>query len=378
MTYTTVILSELLSETKKNIYCFGAGQIFADFVNEFKTYNLEDNIKAVVDNNSNIVNFSVKTVCDVNIPIISFEEMIGSIKKDDKILITTVAYEEIIEQIKKTKKIDNILYYIYPILRIEQYDYDRLNIPFPQRLTSCENIQIPKTIHYCWFGNKEMPSQYKKWMESWRKYCSDYKIIEKKKKNYDVHKSKYISQAYEMKQWAFVSDYARIDIINQYGGVYLDVDVELKKNIDEMLMNDAFCGFESNEYVNFGLGFGAKKNNSIIGEIKEYYDNTSFIQSDGRLNRTSCPLIQTEIMKSHGLQCNGKFQIVDGMAVYPSRILCGMSPHSFRVERNLEHTYAIHHFEGSWVEDKSEKNMLISAMKKWSRDDNYIYPNSLN
>jgi len=104
VTYTTVILSELLSETKKNIYCFGAGQIFADFVNEFKTYNLEDNIKAVVDNNSNIVNFSVKTVCDVNIPIISFEEMIGSIKKDDKILITTVAYEEIIEQIKKTKR----------------------------------------------------------------------------------------------------------------------------------------------------------------------------------------------------------------------------------------------------------------------------------
>lgn len=372
MAYATKILCDLLNEN--NLYCFGAGRVFDIFVKKFSKYRLKDNLKAIVDNHSEQISSSVKVVQGTNIPIISFEAMIKSIRYGDKILITTAAYEEIIEQLEKTDILKIIDYYIYPVLDIDYYDYKRLDIRIPSQLSSHRSIQFPKTIHYCWFGNNEIPDQYGKWMESWKRYCPDYEIIEWNERNYDVHKRKYISQAYETKQWAFVSDYARIDIINQYGGVYLDVDVELTKNIDEMLMNDAFCGFESNEYVNFGLGFGAKKNDSILGEIKEYYDNMSFIQGDGTLNRISCPFIQTEIMKRHGLKCNGEFQIVSGMTVYPSRVLCGMSPHSFRIERNLKHTYAIHHFEGSWVEDKSEKNALISAMKKWSKNDNYIYP----
>lgn len=373
MAYKKGLLSDL-PNGKKNIYCFGAGRMFEDFVKEFSKYPLIDSIKAIVDNSPDRVSASLKTVQGVGIPIISFEEMVKRIEVDEKILITTAAYEEIIKQIAETKELDAVCYYIYPVLRIEQYDYDRLKRRLPSKLSSLETIQIPKAIHYCWFGGKEIPSQYREWMESWKKCCPDYEIIEWNESNYDVHKCKYTSQAYNMKQWAFVSDYARIDIVNQFGGIYLDVDVELKKNIDEMLRNEAFCGFESDEYVNFGLGFGAKKNNPVLGEIKEYYDNTDFIRDDGTLNRINCPVIQTEIMCRHGLKRNGEFQVVKGMSVYPSRILCGMSPHSFRVERNLKHTYAIHHFEGSWMEDKSEKKALIAAMKKWSNNDNYIYP----
>lgn len=374
MTYTEDFLCELLCQMNKNIYCFGAGRIFGSFLEECAKYSLKENIKAIVDNHSDRFNPSIKIVQGENIPIIPFDEMVKNIKNNDSILITAAAYEEIIEQIEKTKELRNIRYYIYPILKIEHCDYDRLKAKIPLRLSFYESIQIPKTIHYCWFGGKEIPNQYRKWMESWKKYCPDYEIVEWNEDNYDVHKSRYISQAYERKQWAFVSDYARIDIIRKHGGVYLDVDVELTKNIDEMLMNDAFCGFESKEYVNYGLGFGAKKNNSILEEIKEYYDHTSFLKDDGTPNRINCPVIQTKIMKRHGLKCNGEFQIVGGMAVYPTRILCGMSPYSFRVERNPVYTYAIHHFSGSWMDDKKEKNKLISNMKKWSINDNYIYP----
>lgn len=374
MVYAAVYLEELLNGKEKKIYCFGAGKIFDDFVRECSKYHLKENIKAVVDNYPDCAEVISKTVQGVDIPIISFEEMLKKIKNTDKILITTMAYEEIIKQLDKTKLLKNIDYYIYPVLRNEQRDCDRLNIAIPSQLAYYREIQIPKTIHYCWFGGKEIPERYRRWMESWKKYCPDYEVIEWNESNYDVHKCRYMGQAYDMKQWAFVSDYARIDIVNQFGGIYLDTDVELKKNIDEMLMNEAFCGFESDEYVNFGLGFGAKKNNLILGEIKEYYDNTDFIRDDGTLNQTGCPSIQTEIMKRHGLECNGEFQIVDGMVVYPSRILCGMSPHSFRIERNPKYTYAIHHFEGSWLEDKSEKRSMILAMKKWSENDNYIYP----
>lgn len=375
MAYATGILSNLLCEKKRKIYCFGAGRMFDDFVKEFSNYNLKENIKAIVDNQADSMSISFKEVQGASIPIISFEVMIKNISVSDKIVITTASYEEVIEQLSNTKEIDDIDYYIYPILRIEQYDNDRLNINIPSRLSTCKHIQIPKTIHYCWFGGKDIPIQYKKWMKSWKYFCPDYEIIEWNEKNYDVHKVQYISQAYEKGQWAFVSDYARIDVVNEYGGVYLDVDVELKKSLDKMLMNYAFCGFETNKYVNYGLGFGSQRSNVILKEIKEYYENSQFVYSDGSFNQTSCPLVQTKIMKRHGIKCNGEFQIVDGMAVYPSRVLCGMSPYSFRIENDFTYTYAVHHFSGSWVEDKNGKNKLISTMKKWSKNDNYIYPN---
>ena len=114
-----------------------------------------------------------------------------------------------------------------------------------------------------------------------------------------------------------------------------------------------------------------------MGEIKEYYDNASFVLEDGTLNQITCPIIQTEVMKKYGLICNGEFQVVEGMTVYPSRTLCGMSPHSFRMQRNLDDTYAIHHYSGSWLEDKQEKNKVIFYMKKWSENQGYYYPDDM-
>ena len=133
--------------------------------------------------------------------------------------------------------------------------------------------------------------------------------------------------------------------------------------------------FRSSKYVNFGLGFGAPKGNSIIGEIKEYYENKSFLLEDGTIDNTACPIIQTEIMRRHGLMCKGEFQIMDGMTVYPERVLCGMSPYSFRVEKAPLHTYMIHHFGGSWIEDEDrvKKKKLISEMTEWSKSSVYIY-----
>lgn len=372
MIYQVVSLSKF-QETAKSFYCFGAGKAFDNFMKEFAHFGLENHIKAIVDNNPTT---SAKVVNNLCIPVISLNQMLNEINGNDCILITTAAYEEVMEQLEKIEQLNNIRYYIYSVMWIEQYDYDRMNIEVPSLLSKYNHIKIPKVIHYCWFGKKEMPRQYKEWMKSWKQHCPDYEIIEWNEDNYDIHKSRYMCQAYEMKKWAFVSDYARIDIINEYGGVYLDTDVELVKNIDEMLKNDAFCGFETYKYVNYGLGFGAKKCNSILSEIKEYYDNIDFLLEDGTLNQTVCPVIQTKIMKKHGLNCNGKFQELDDMTVYPSRVLCGMSPYSFRIERNLANTYAIHHFNGSWIEDKHEKNMLIARMKKWGRNEDYIYPDS--
>lgn len=371
MQYRAASIVELKKQMHKSIYCFGAGSVFERFICEFK---LENYIKAVADNNAKMFCTNVKTVNGVQIPIFSLDQMLADITDHDCILITVKAYEEIIEQLDKIEKLDAIQYYIYSILQIEQEDYERINIKIPSCLSAYKEVQIPKVIHYCWFGEKEIPKQQKKWMESWKKYCPDYEIIEWNESNYDVHKSMYMSQAYDLKKWAFVTDYVRMDIIHEYGGVYLDTDVELLKNIDVLLMNDSFCGFENSTYVNFGSGIGAKKGNQILRELKEHFDSIEFILEDGTLNQTTGPVIQTGIMKRHGLECNGEFQIVDGMTVYPSRIICGMNPHSFRLERNPVYTYAIHHFAGSWVDGTLRKEQVISRMKKWGKkDDIYEY-----
>ena len=104
---------------------------------------------------------------------------------------------------------------------------------------------IPKIIHYCWFGGAELPEKDRKCIESWKKFCPDYQIIEWNENNYDVTKNTYMYQAYQAKKWGFVPDYARLDIIYQHGGIYLDTDVELVKNLDSLLENDAFMGFVS-------------------------------------------------------------------------------------------------------------------------------------
>lgn len=118
---------------------------------------------------------------------------------------------------------------------------------------------IPKIIHYCWFGGGELPQMQKKCIESWKKFCPDYEIKEWNESNYDVHKVPYISEAYDAGKMAFVSDYARLDIIYKHGGIYLDTDVEIIKSLEPLLEHTCFLGAERDGIVATGLGFGAER-----------------------------------------------------------------------------------------------------------------------
>lgn len=208
---------------------------------------------------------------------------------------------------------------------------------------------IPKKIHYCWFGKNEIPQKDKKCIESWKKYCPEYEIIQWNEDNYDITKNNYMYEAYKNKKWGFVSDYARLDVIYNYGGIYLDTDVELVKPIDDLLTNKFFCGFEDEGMVNFGIGYGAEKENLVVKSVLAEYENKSFYKEDGSLNLTPCPTYQTEVLKSYGLQCNGQKQVLsDEILVLSIESLC---PKSFLTgEINCtKNTYGIHHFNMSWL-----------------------------
>jgi hypothetical protein len=222
---------------------------------------------------------------------------------------------------------------------------------------------IPKIIHYCWFGGTEIPDHDKKCIESWKKYCPDYEIKRWDESNYDFNKNQYMKEAYELKKWGFVPDYARLDIIYEYGGIYLDTDVELIRNIDDLLKNKAFMGFETNsEFVNPGLGFGAEKGFPLLKEIRDViYGSRKFKREDGSCDTTPSPRFNTEFLQEKGLELNNKMQIIQNLKIYPDDYFCPIDAHS-SILQTTEHTYSIHHFHASWL-TKEEKISLIKTQK---------------
>jgi hypothetical protein len=204
-------------------------------------------------------------------------------------------------------------------------------------------------------------------MESWRKFCPDYKIIEWNESSYDVTKCKYIRDAYEAEKWAFVSDYARLDIIYEHGGIYLDVDVEVLANLDVLLYDEAFCGFSSTTYVNTGLGFGAVKGFPFIKKMLELYDNISFYNDDGSLNLNDCGVHQTPAFDMLGLKHdNQSWQLIEGMRVYPTDVFSPMdylcNPLAY-----TKNSLTVHHFDASGYNagDMIERNEILRRNREF-------------
>jgi hypothetical protein len=211
-----------------------------------------------------------------------------------------------------------------------------------------EYNMIPKIIHYCWFGKGSLPMLAFNCIESWKYYLPDYKIMLWDENNFDVECIPYVSQAYKLKKFAFVSDYARFHILSQFGGIYMDTDVEVIKSLDEFLHHKLFTGFENNERVAPGLILGAEKGNQLIGELMDSYNDKEFVLSDGRLNMETVVTYTTNILIKKGLRLDGTLQEVANATIYPVEYF---SPKSYFTGKTFitENTYSIHHYAGSWV-----------------------------
>lgn len=231
---------------------------------------------------------------------------------------------------------------------------------------------IPKVIHYCWFGGNPLPKDAKRCIESWKKFCPDYQIIEWNESNFDYTDNLYAKQAMECKRWAFVSDYARLKIVYEQGGIYLNTDVELIRPLDDLLDYEAFFGFENNREkqereVATGLGFGAQKGNAVVKAMLEDYKNISFLRESGTHDITPCPERNTDTLIRLGLRPDGTRQTVAGAEIFPAEYFCPIEYQSGRkcVTRN---TYSIHRYTASWMK-KGEK--IDCTVKKYIGNDLY-------
>ena len=215
---------------------------------------------------------------------------------------------------------------------------------------------IPKTIHYCWFGGNPKPKLTQKCINSWEKYCPDYTIIEWNEDNYNLDEAPlYVRQAYEQKKWAFVTDYVRLQVVYENGGIYFDTDVELVKCPDALLNKSAYFGFEGVDYINTGLGFGAEKGSQILLELMQDYADIPFVLKDGRFDLTPCTYRNTEIFARRGMRIDGTQQVLEGnIAVLPAEYLCPVD-NATRILNRTENTISIHHFDASWQSAKERR-----------------------
>lgn len=216
---------------------------------------------------------------------------------------------------------------------------------------------MKKTIHYCWFGKNKKSKLIKKCIDSWKKYCPNYEIKEWNEDNFDINCCQYVKEAYENKKWAFVSDYCRFFILYNYGGIYLDTDVEIIKPIDDL--PDTFAGFENDRIIASGLIRGANPGDEVCKKMLESYQNDKFILDDGTQNLVTVCERETSLLVSLGLKLDGAMQTLsDGSVMFPVEYFCPFSTKT-RTLNVTDKTYSIHHYAGSWLTKKQKFKLFV-------------------
>ena len=218
---------------------------------------------------------------------------------------------------------------------------------------------IPKIIHYCWFGGNPLPELAQKCIESWKKYCPDYEIKRWDETNFDLNYNDYIRETYEAKKWAFVTDVVRLYALVNYGGIYMDTDVEVLKPLDELLQYEAVSGFESESRIQTGL-MACREEYELFVEMLHDYDDAHFKRPDGTYDMTTNVTRITNTCLKYGLILDNKKQTVNGFTLLPKDYLCPKDPDTKEIFITAN-TMTIHHFDGSWV---SEEQKLASQLRR--------------
>ena len=219
---------------------------------------------------------------------------------------------------------------------------------------------MEKIIHYCWFGKKKKSELIEKCILSWRQKMPEWEIKEWNESNFDIEEIAYTREAYSAGKYAFVSDYARLSILMQYGGIYLDTDVEMLKSLESLFeSNSGFMGFEFQDTVAPGLVFASDANNDFIMEMMNLYKTIHFINSDGSYNYKTIVEYTTEKLIENGLEPNGKMQKVCGITIFPKEYF---APIDLLTETTnvTDNTYLIHHYAASW---KTGRVKVIDQVK---------------
>lgn len=215
---------------------------------------------------------------------------------------------------------------------------------------------IPKIIHYCWLSDDPVPMDLQNYMKTWKRYLPDYTFIHWNFKKFPKSQSKWVSDAFDNKKYAFAADYIRLYALYNYGGIYLDMDVELLKPYGNMLTLSTMIGFENSKSQGLEVAaFGVEKRSSWLKICLDYYDSRSFVNSDGSFNEQPLPGVIKHLLLSNGYSFREVNSISEAASVsgkvipvFPSDFFSPKN-HLNGVIQESNNTYTIHHFAGSWL-----------------------------
>jgi mannosyltransferase OCH1-like enzyme len=213
---------------------------------------------------------------------------------------------------------------------------------------------IPKIIHYCWFGKQRKSALILSCIQSWKIFLSDYEIIEWHEGNTDLTHH-FVSEAYKLKKWAFVSDFIRLDVLHRFGGIYLDTDMMLLKSLNELLINKCFFGSEEYNLISAGI-IGCEKNDTFIKLCLENYSEIKLNNSTNFYD-LAIPILITRTYNKEYVETS--FDSIkkteDGLTIYPMNYFYPFPNHKKKDILNFKayaqkETFAIHLWNASWVE----------------------------
>lgn len=215
-----------------------------------------------------------------------------------------------------------------------------------------------KKIHYCWFGGKPLPKLAKKCIKSWKKYLPDFEIIEWNEKNFDVNCCTFVKEAYKNKKWAFVSDYARVKALYDYGGIYFDTDMEITKNINFLFENEMFLGKEDSGYIAAGV-IGVKTPGlKYINEMLNFYNSQENFNVNN-LFEYAIPKIITNILNKYDSKLISEIEIYDNSVfVYPSDYFYPIN-YDYSNKNYTKNTCMIHYYNATWVPKKEKITIFL-------------------
>lgn len=325
------------------------------------------NVKYIADNDVTKQG-AVFSAFGRNIPVRSFK-MLKS-EKNVVLLFSVVGKHtmEMLKQLEDMELDDSIECYSMDLIADNGFDMDVL---LNNKYSWAKNTetQIEKKIHCCWFSGEKKPDKYQACIESWKKYCPDYEIVEWNSKNYDFTKNRYLQEAYESKVWAHASDYVRLDVVYRHGGIYMDMDVELMRNIDELLNFKAFFCYDKACRIDLGSAFGAVKNDALVGNLLSAYDNVTFLNPDGSQNRMHQPARLKNYFEKAGLRMDGRTEIVDERMFLSNKYLPSVDGSDNVRARIRQVPYGLHWHHAGWntqeeLKRREDTNKIRNELRK--------------
>lgn len=224
---------------------------------------------------------------------------------------------------------------------------------------------IPQIIHFCWLSGEPYPALIEKCINSLKEWLSDYEIMVWDTKRFDIESSLWVEQAFKNKKYAFAADYIRFYALYNYGGIYLDADVEVLKSFNPLLTRKYILGEEAGGDIEAAV-VGAEKGAAWVKECLDYYEGRSFIKSSGDFDMRPVPLLVNSVARKYGLE------------ILPYQYF---SPKDYNIGKidTDSNTYCIHHFDGKWVKNgaiaKAKRNIhkLIYALLGRKGHNNLIH-----